>query len=99
MANNFDSVPTEEAMKSFCQMHNVKDLLHKPTRYKNPTSPSCVNLILTNKPRSFQDFRTFETGISYFDKTTFTLLKSSFAKQKPRVLNHRNYKFFKQQSL
>ena len=61
---------------------------------QNPTNPSCVDLILTNRPRSFQNSCTFETGLSDFLKMTLTVLKSSFAKQKPRILNYRNYKFF-----
>ena len=56
--------------------------------------PSYVDLILTNKSRSFQNFCTFETGLSDFHKMTLTVLKSSFAKQKPRILNYRNYKSF-----
>ena len=61
---------------------------------QNPTNPSCVDLILINRPRSFQNSCTFETGLSDFLKMTLTVLKSSFAKQKPRILNYRNYKFF-----
>ena len=61
---------------------------------QNPTNPSCVDLILTNRPRSFQNSCTFETGLSDFLKMTLTVLKSSFAKQKPRILNYRNYKSF-----
>ena len=34
------------------------------------------------------------TGLSDFHKMTLTVLKSSFAKQKPRVLIYCNYKFF-----
>ena len=56
--------------------------------------PSYVDLILTNKSRSFQNFCTFKTGLSDFHKMTLTVLKSSFAKQKPRILNYRNYKLF-----
>ena len=58
---------------------------------QNPTNPSCIDLILTNRPRSFQNSCTFETGLSDFLKMTLTVLKSSFAKQKPRILNYRNY--------
>ena len=53
LLGDFNSEPTEEAMKSFCQIYNLKNLLNKPTCYKNPTNPSCVDLNLTNKPRSF----------------------------------------------
>ena len=94
LLGDFNSEPTEEAMKSFCQIYNLKNLLSKPTCYKNPTNPSCVDLILTNKPRSFQNSCTFQTGLSDFYKMTLIVLKSSFAKQKPRILNYRNYKFF-----
>ena len=75
-------------------MYNFKNLLEKPTCYKNPTNPSCVDLIITNKSRSFQNNCIFETGLSDFHKMTLTVLKSSFAKQKPRVLIYCNYKFF-----
>ena len=81
-------------MKSFCQICNFKNLLDKPTYYKNPTNPSCVDLTLTNRPRSFQNPCTLETGLSDFQKMTLTVLKSSFPKQKPRILNYCNYKFF-----
>ena len=94
LLGDFNSEPAEEAMKSFCQIHNFKNLLDKPTRYKNPTNPSSVDLIITNKPRSVQNSCTFETGLSDFHKMILTILKSSFLKQKPRVLNYRNYKFF-----
>ena len=94
LLSDFNSEPTEEAMKSFCQTCNFKNLLDKPTCYKKYNNTSCVDLIITDKPRSFQNSYTFETGLSDFHKMTLTALKSSFAKQKPRVLIYRNYKFF-----
>ena len=81
-------------MKTFCQEEKFKNLLEKQTCYKNHTNPSCVYLIIKNKPKSFQNSFTFETGLSNFHKKTVTVLKPSFVKQKPRVLNYRNYKFF-----
>ena len=94
LIGDFNSKPTEKAMKSFCQIHNFKNFLDKPTSCKNPTNPSCVDLIKTNKSKSFQSSCAFKTGLSDLHKMTLTVLKSSFAKQKPRVLNYRNYKFF-----
>ena len=61
---------------------------------QNPTNSSCADLIITNKPRSFQNSCTFEIGLFDFHKMTLMVLKSSFTKQKPRALNYRNYKFF-----
>ena len=81
-------------MKSFFQIYDFKNLLDKPTCYKNTTTSLCVDLISINRPRSFQNSCTFKTWLSDFHKMTLTVLKSSFAKQKPRVLNYCNYKFF-----
>ena len=83
LVGNINSEPTEEALKSFCQIHNPKKLLEKPSRYKNTTNPSCADLIITNNPRSFQNSCIFETGLSKFHKMALTILKLSFAKQKP----------------
>ena len=48
------SISTEDNnMKIFCQSYNLKSLLKVPTCYKNPDSPSCIDLILTKKPRNF----------------------------------------------
>ena len=51
------------------------------------------NLIITNKPRSFQNSCTFKTGLSDFHKMTLTVLKSHFEKQKQRVLNTKTTNF------
>ena len=63
LLDDFNSEPTEEAMKSFCEIYILKNLLNKYACYKNPTNPSCVDLILINRPRSFQSSCKFETGL------------------------------------
>lgn len=93
LIGDFNSQPTEEAMESFCQIHNSHNLHLKLACYKSPTSHSSANLIMINKPRNIGNSCTFETGLSCFHKTTLTVLKSSFAKLKLRILNYRNYKF------
>ena len=94
LLGDFNSESTEEAMRSFCQIYNFKNLIDKPTCYKNTTNPLCIDLILTNRPRSFQNSCMFKTGLFNFHKMTLTVLKSSFAKQKPRILNYHDYRFF-----
>ena len=49
--------------------------------------PSCIDLILTNKPLYFQMTTVIGTGISDFHKLTITMLKSSFIKQEPKIFN------------
>ena len=43
-------------------------MINKPTCYKNPDKPTCIDLILTNCPGSFQNFCVIETGFSDFYK-------------------------------
>ena len=45
--SDFKSESNEKSMKSFCQIHNFKNLFDKPTCHKNPTNPSCIGPIIT----------------------------------------------------
>ena len=72
----------------------MKRLIKEPTCYKNPNKSSCIDLILTKKPRSFQHSFVIETGLSDFYKMTVTVMKTFFEKLQPRVLKYRDYKYF-----
>ena len=69
-------------------------MISKPTCYKNPDNPTCTDLILTNRPGSFQNSCVIETGLSDFQKMIVTVMKTSYWKIEPRVINYRNYKSF-----
>ena len=45
-------------------------------------------------PRSFQTISVIETGLSDFHLMTLTVMRKSFKKLKPRVINYRSYKHF-----
>ena len=62
--------------------------------YKNLKNSSCIDLILINRPWSFQNSCVFETGVSNFHKMTITVMKMHFQKFQPRVINYRDYKHF-----
>ena len=72
----------------------LKNLIKKPTCFRNPENPKTIDLILTNRPRSFCNSDTLETGLSDFHKLTVTVLKMFFKKQSPNVISYRNYKNF-----
>ena len=69
-------------------------MINQPTCYKNPDKSTCIDLILTNCPGSFQNSCVIETGLSDFHKMTVTLMKTSYQKIEPRVINYRNYASF-----
>ena len=76
-------------------VHNLKSLIKQKTCFKNPENPARIDLILTNSPRSFQNSSVFETGLSDFHKLTITVVKQYFPKLKPKVVNYRDYRNFR----
>ena len=56
------------------------------TCYKNPESPSCINLILRNKIRNLQNVCLTKTVLSDSHKLRVTTLKMQFRKLKLRAL-------------
>ena len=53
---------------------------------------STIDLILTNKPSSFQKTMATETGLSDFHKLVSTFFKSHYSRLKPKTVYYRNYK-------
>ena len=81
-------------MEQFCASYNLKSLIKEPTCFKSVDNLSCIDLVLTNHPKCFQNSGVYETGISDFHKLTFTVLKTYFQKAKPRIIKYRDYKHF-----
>ena len=81
-------------MERLCASYNLKSLIKEPTCFKSVDNPSCIDLILTNHPKCFQNSGVYETGISDFHKLTFTVLKTYFQKANPRIIKYRDYKHF-----
>ena len=52
---DFNSQMEEDAMKEFCDTYNLKNLITEPTCFKNAQNPTLIDLILTNKPKSFHN--------------------------------------------
>ena len=88
----------ETCLNDFFNVNNLKSLNKKPTCFKNPENPSCIDLFLTNRQKSFQNTSTIETGISDFHKLVVTVLKMYYKKQKPKIFQYRNYKIFNEES-
>ena len=91
---DFNCEMKEEALTNFCSLYNLMCLIKEPTCFKNADKPSCIDLILTNRPKCFQNSSAFETGLSDFHKLTVTVLKTSFRKMPPKIIKYRSYKNF-----
>ena len=94
LIGDFNSEMCEDSMEVFANTHNFKNLVSTATCFKNIEHPSCIDLILTNKSRSFQNTTVIETGLSDFHKLTVTIMKANFQKHPPKIVNYRNYKNF-----
>ena len=88
---DFNMTETEEQLKNFLDLYSLKNLVKEPTCHKSHT-PKCIDLVLTNKSRSVRKTTTVESGLSDFHKMVVTVLKTTFSKQGPTVINSRNYK-------
>ena len=91
---DFNIEVDDQNMKTFCDSYSLTSLIKKPTCYKNPSHPKCIDLILTNVSRSFQTTCVIETGLSDFHLMTLTVMRKSLKTLKPRIINYRSYKHF-----
>ena len=71
----------------------MNNLINEATCFQSNT-PTCTDLILTNKKDLFKLSNTFETGISDHHKLVSTILKSGSFKGTPKVKIYRSYKKF-----
>ena len=81
-------------MQEFCESYFLENMVKKPTCFKNPAKPTCIDLIITNKPGMFQNAKTYETGLSDFHKLVVSTMKLSYKKRPPRMIKYRDYKYF-----
>ena len=88
----------EDEMSEFCSVYDLKSLIKTPTCLKSTENPSCIDLILTNRPHNFQNSATIETGLSDFHLMTVTVLKTTFRKKPPKIIRYRDYKNYREQN-
>ena len=87
---DFNQEPSEEGIETFCNSHNLYNLVHEKTCFKGP--PKCYDLILTNAKHNFQNTKSLTSGFSDFHNMTITVMKTTFVKADPIKINYRDYK-------
>ena len=94
LMGDFNAGLDNAVLKDFCNLYNLTNLINKATCYKNANNPSCIDLLLTNFPKYFQNSSVIETGLSNFYKMEVTMMKTNFRKLEPKITNYRNYRYF-----
>ena len=85
-----------DKLEEFCDTFNLTNLLKSETCFMN-NHKSAIDLILTNKPRSFQITNVTETGVSDCHKLITTFMKSYIFRLKPKNVHYRSYKNFNEE--
>ena len=94
LLGDFNSGIHEPSMSEFCDLYKLQNLITSPTCFKNVLNPSLIDLILTNKIRSFLNNQVIETGLSDHHKMTITVVRTFSQKQSPTCIKYRDYKRF-----
>ena len=80
---NFNMTPNSPNLSELIDDHELCTLISESTFFKS-INPTCIDNFLTNKKTRFMQTLTFETGISDHHKLTGTMIRSTFAKGKPK---------------
>ena len=68
LMGDFNAEPADTIVSDFYEIYNLKNIIREKTCFKNPNNSSCIDLIITNVPKSFQNYTVIETGLSDFHK-------------------------------
>ena len=94
LAGDFNAQESEDCISDFLFQNDLTNIVKENTCFKNPDNPTCIDLFLTNFPKSFQNTVAVTTGLSDFHKMTVTVLKNTFCKPPPKIVHYRCYKNF-----
>ena len=94
LLENSNSEPCDQPMRYFLHVCNCQNIFKEKTCFKNPHSPSYIDLVITNRPKSFQNSTVIDTCLSNFYKISLTFLNIFYKKQHPNIATYRNYRNF-----
>ena len=89
---DFNMQPTYQKLETFLEDNSFDNLI-KSNAFKSKPG-SCIDLILTNQPKSFQKSGVMEAGVSDHYALTFSFLKTTLNKMPPNKLQYRYYEKF-----
>ena len=94
LAGDFNVDKKEEIIEDFIEEHNAKNLVKEDTCFMSTANPSCIDVLITNCNMSFQNTTNIWTGISDHHSLIATVLKTTFPKVPPKIIEYRDYKKF-----
>ena len=89
---DFNLEPDSPILISFMQSLNLFNIIKSNTCFKG--HGTCIDLILTNRKYCFKHSSTLETGLSDHHHLIYSMLKTTFKKNEPKLFKYRDYKKF-----
>ena len=93
LIGDFNLTVENKNLEVFMNAFDLECLIKKPTCFQS-TSPSCIDLILTNKKEFFKNSNVFEVGISDHHSLIVTALRSQLVKGNAKTKLYRDYNSF-----
>ena len=90
---DFNTEQNGQNIRNFLDAYGLNNLVKSLTCHKSDSS-TWIDLILTNRSRSFKNTQTIETGLSDFHEMIVTVFRSGFVKKGPKLILYRDYKNF-----
>ena len=94
LLGDFNAQENETTLSEFLNAYNAENIVKDKTCFKSIENPSCIDLVITDKPGSFQHTNVFTTGISDHHKLVTTVMKAKIIKAQPKNVHYRDYKNF-----
>ena len=97
LIGDFNIIPESKKSSDFCEINKLEHLLLKPSCFKDLLS-SAIDLSVNDHKESFMSSDVYEAGISDHNKMIISVLRKTFADNKPKTVFYRWYKHFDQDS-
>lgn len=94
LTGDFNCEDSEPILAEFLGNYGAKNIQREFSCFKSAAHPSCIDLFLTNSPKSFQNTTVLANGLSDFHKMAITVFKTKIPKNKPKKVTYRDYKHF-----
>ena len=89
LIGDFNAEPLDTALFYFCETYDLKNIVKDKTCFKNPSKPSCIDLIIKKKPKSSRISMVIETELSDFLTMCVKVMKVYYGKQKLTIIHYR----------
>ena len=87
----------DNILYDLCDIYDLKNSIDGPACFKGETTPTLLDVFLTNKPNSFCHFLNVDTGISDLHNLTGAVSKVHAPQSNKRLTTYRSMKHFDQE--